>query len=79
MINIATSPGLDTATNQLHIITLLSIRLCGNRDLFSISIKNAIKENYPNKMIFDTIKDSIADNRPAMLNLLGGTIINHLA
>ena len=78
MINIATSPGLNTGFADLLILLSLSVRLSGNNDIFSISIKQAIRDNKPAKLIIQTVKDAIEDNRYLVEPLLGIYLTNKI-
>lgn len=78
MINIATSPALGAATEHLHLIIGVCTRLNGRTDLFSLSIRQAIRDNKPTKLILSTLKSAITDNRMAIEPILGIELTNKI-
>lgn len=79
MINIVTSPvNLSNSFADLVILMRLSVRLWDHNDLFSISIKQAIRENKPTSLIINTVKDAIIDNRGLIEPKLGKSLTDKI-
>lgn len=71
MIDIKTSPSLDNSTKQLQLLIGICTRLNGRNDLFSLSIRQAIRDNRPTRLILETVKSAIEDNRIMIESILG--------
>lgn len=77
-MNLTTAPSLNNSLYQLHTIIGVSAQLAGNKTVWGISIKNAIKTNVSTPVILATIKDAAIDNYGAVCKMIGKSLTDKI-
>lgn len=77
MLNIINSPALDTL-KQINSIIGVTTQVYGRKDLFSVSLLKAVRDNVPTKVILQTVKDAAKDNYLAVVAILGFNLTNEI-
>ena len=74
----ATLLNLSNAAAQMDIMYRLEAALDGVGNTVALSLRQAIRDQQPAKLIIQTCKDMITDNEMAMTNILGETLVTKI-
>ena len=69
---------LSNAAAQMDIMYRLESALDGVGNTVALSLRQAIREQQPSKLIIQTCQDMITDNEMAMTNILGETLVSKI-
>ena len=69
---------LSNAAAQMDIMYRLEQALDGVGNTVALSLRQAIRDQQPAKLIIQTCKDMITDNEMAMTNILGETLVTKI-
>ena len=69
---------LSNAATQMDIMYRLDQALDGVGNTVAFSLRQAIKDKQPTRLIIQTCKDMICDNEMVMTNILGETLVTKI-